>query len=182
MKTKYFLCITFLLLAAAIFTQSATADNILNHKISAKEVAKKLPEFKNTTCKFTQDKTIKSSSAESVTLKSKGNFKFEKDKGVTFETTYPVKSVTSYTSAQNRHISSIVKALANKNYTYLEKNFEIYYLQIPDKNWELALKPQKDSKASSALKIISIKGKTKIDSMIIDTQNSKTTIRYTDCK
>ena len=182
MKIKNILCIVFLLLVTGLVTLRADADSIFNHKITAKEAAKNLPEFSDTSCKFSQDKIIKSSASECVTLKSKGNFKFEKDKGVTFETTYPVKSVTSYTSSQNKHVSSIVKALANKNYTYLEKNFDIYFLQTQDKHWELALKPKKDSKAAAALKVINIHGKSKIDKMIIDTQNSKTTINYTDCK
>ena len=64
---------------------------------------------------------------------------------------------------------------------YLEKNFDIYYLSSSNNRWELALKPKKDSKAAAALKLINIKGRNGIDNMVIDTQNSKTTINYTDC-
>ena len=180
MKTKNILFI--FLCFVILFSQKAAADSVLNHKISAKLAAEKLPEFSDTACRFTQEKSVKNSSAGEVVLKSGGNFKFEKAKGVTFETTYPLKSTTSYTTEQNRHVSSIVKALANKNYTYLEKNFDIYYLAGSNKSWELALKPKNDSKASAALKLISIKGKKIIDNMVIDTTNSKTIINYTDCR
>ncbi len=182
MKVNRILLLTILICFSSLFLQSAKADSIFNHKISAKLAAQNLPEFSDTACRFTQEKAVKNSSAGEVILKSGGNFKFEKDKGVTFETTYPVKSVASYTTEQNKHVSSIVKALANKNYTYLEKNFDIYYLDEKNNRWELALKPKNDSKAAAALKLISIKGQKVIDNMIIDTQNSKTTINYTNCK
>ncbi len=182
MKIKNILCILFLLLVTGLGTMRANADSIFNHQITAKEAAKNLPEFSDTSCKFTQEKSVKNSTTSTVTLKSGGNFKFEKEKGVTFSTTYPVKSVASYTTDQNKHISSIVKALANKNYTYLEKNFDIYYMSLQNNRWELALKPKKGSKPAAALKLINIKGQKVIDNMVIETQNSKTAINYTDCK
>ena len=130
MKIKNILCIVFLLLVTGLVTLRADADSIFNHKITAKEAAKNLPEFSDTSCKFSQDKIIKSSASECVTLKSKGNFKFEKDKGVTFETTYPVKSVTSYTSSQNKHVSAIVKALANKTTHILKKTLIFIFYKL----------------------------------------------------
>ena len=180
MKVKYicFMCICFCTLLA----QVAIADSVLNHKITAKQVADKLPEFSDTVCNFTQEKSVKNSTNGEIILKSGGNFKFEKNKGVTFETTYPVKTVASYTTEQNKHVNSIVKAIANKNYSYLEKNFDIYYLPYSKNKWELALKPKKQSKAATALKLINIKGEKSIDNMLIDTQNSKTIINYTNCK
>lgn len=180
MKAKNIFFIS--LCSVMLLAHSAAADSVLNHKITAKQAADKLPEFSDAACRFTQEKSVKNSSTGEVTLKSGGNFKFEKANGVTFETTYPVKSVSSYTTEQNKHVSSIVKALANKNYTYLEKNFDIYYLPSANNRWELALKPKKDSKAAAALKLINIKGQNGIDNMVIDTQNSKTTINYTNCK
>lgn len=179
MKTKFlFILLTaFVLNAACVY-----ADSILNHKSSAEQAAAQLPEFNDAACKFTQEKTMKNTGNKDIILKSSGNFKFEKARGITFETLSPVKSVSSYTSAQNKQISSIIKAIANKNYSYLEKNFDIYLQKTGQNNWELALKPKKENKASAQLKLINIKGQKVINNMVIDTLNSKTSINYTDCK
>lgn len=157
------------------------AQNVLNYKIGAKQAAASLPEFADASCKFTQEKTIKNTSSAPVILKSGGDFKFVKSKGVIFETTYPVKSVSSYTSAQNKQVSTIIKAISEKNYSYLEKNFDIFYLKTPA-DWEIALKPKKDSKTASQMKMIYIKGKTHINKMNIETVNSKTSLQFTECR
>lgn len=179
MKAKLFLILVFTFVLTSV---SVYADSVFNHNVSAKYVAENLPAFSDSSCKFTQEKSMRNNSTGEIKLKSGGNFKFEKDKGVTFETLYPVKSVSSYTSAQNKQVSSIIKAIANKNYTYLERNFDIYFQKNNAKVWELALKPKKDNKASAQLKSITIKGQRVIEYMVIDTLNSKTSIHYTDCK
>lgn len=179
MKAKLFFILVFTFVLTSV---SVYADSVFNHKVSAKYVAGNLPVFSDSSCKFTQEKSMRNNSTGEIKLKSGGNFKFEKDKGVTFETLYPVKSVSSYTSAQNKQVSSIIKAIANKNYTYLERNFDIYFQKNNAKIWELALKPKKDNKASAQLKSITIKGQRVIEYMVIDTLNSKTSIHYTDCK
>lgn len=179
MKAKLFLILVFMFVSTSV---SVYADSVFNHNVSAKYVAENLPVFSDSSCKFSQEKSMKNNSTGEIKLKSGGNFKFEKDKGVTFETLYPVKSVSSYTSAQNKQVSSIIKAIANKNYTYLERNFDIYFQKNNTKDWELALKPKKDNKASAQLKSITIKGQRVIEYMVIDTLNSKTSIHYTDCK
>lgn len=179
MKAKLFFILVFMFVLTSV---SVYADSVFNHKVSAKYVAENLPAFSDSSCKFTQEKSMRNNSTGEIKLKSGGNFKFEKDKGVTFETLYPVKSVSSYTSAQNKQVSSIIKAIANKNYTYLERNFDIYFQKNNTKDWELALKPKKDNKASAQLKSITIKGQRVIEYMVIDTLNSKTSIHYKDCK
>lgn len=179
MKAKLFFILVFMFVLTSV---SVYADSVFNHKVSAKYVAENLPAFSDSSCKFTQEKSMRNNSTGEIKLKSGGNFKFEKDKGVTFETLYPVKSVSSYTSAQNKQVSSIIKAIANKNYTYLERNFDIYFQKNNTKDWELALKPKKDNKASAQLKSITIKAQRVIEYMVIDTLNSKTSIHYTDCK
>lgn len=158
----------------------ACSNEVMKHKVSAKQAASSLPGFNNASCKFQQQKTVKNASS-SVTLKSGGNFEFVKSNGVVFETTYPVHSVSSYTSSQNKQVSSIIKAISEKNYTYLEKNFDIYYLK-KSLGWELAFTPKAGSKTASQMKKIYIKGVKHIDYMDIETMNSKTSIQFTECR
>lgn len=177
MRIKYLiLFLSFIMTASFV-----NAQNVLNYKIGAKQAAASLPEFADASCKFTQEKTIKNTSSAPVILKSGGDFKFVKSKGVIFETTYPVHTVSSYTSSQNKQVSAIIKAISEKNYSYLEKNFDIFYLKTPA-DWEIALKPKKDSKTASQMKMIYIKGKTHISKMNIETVNSKTSIQFTECR
>ena len=59
----------------------AYAAGIFDYPIAPKDVAEKLPELKSVECTFEQEKVL-----NNRTLKSGGNFKFIKDKGVIFET------------------------------------------------------------------------------------------------
>lgn len=166
------------------FTQIAFAEEIFNHSISAVKAASIMPAFENASCKFEQTKFLK---ASSTALKSGGNFNFIKDKGVIFETTYPIQSTTSYTSEQNKRISSIIKSIINKNYTYLEKNFDLYYQPGSETTWILALKPKTTGQLKGELCSIIIYGMTNnqvgtITKMIIDTSNTKTTISFRSCR
>lgn len=176
MKNK----ILILFLCIITIFQTAFAQDVMKNKVSAKQVATILPEFNDTVCKFQQQKAIKNDSSY-VNLSSGGNFQFIKTKGVIFETTYPVHSVSSYTSAQNKQVSSIIKAISEKNYSYLEKNFDIFFVN-KSQTWELALTPKSDSKIASQMKKIYIKGTKHIDYMRIETLNSKTSIQFTGCR
>lgn len=156
------------------------AQEVLKHKVTAKQAAASMPEFDNVSCKFQQQKTINNASS-AVNLKSGGNFEFVKSKGVVFETTYPLHSVSSYTSSQNKQVSSIIKAISDKNYSYLEKNFDIFYLK-KSACWEIALTPKTGSKTATHLKKVYIKGVKNIEHMDIETANSKTSIQFSGCK
>ena len=106
-------------------TVTAAAD-VFNYPATAKNAAAQMPEFESTKCKFKQNKYM---IASKINLVSGGNFQFVKDEGVSFETTYPIHSETSYTTSNNKNINAIVKAIINKNFSYIEKNFEIYYMK-----------------------------------------------------
>lgn len=137
---------------------------------SLKKIADEIPAYDSVKCKFRQEKQI-----SDMVLKSSGNFVFEKGKGVTFYTTYPIKSTTAYTTREYKQINNIINAISNKNYSRLEKEFEFYF----DKPI-LTLKPKSVSPAFNYLKAIEIQtGKTKIDKITILTcDNTKTTIYF----
>ncbi len=165
-------------------TCAVFADEIFSHKTTAQKAASVMPNFESKSCKFSQNKIMTSSS---VALKSSGNFKFIKNQGVIFETTCPIHSESSYTASQNKRINNIVKSVVNKNYSYLEKNFDIYYMSNGAGKWMLALRPLQNSPAKEGMKSIQITGETKsnegiITKMLIETPNASTTINFTDCR
>ncbi len=145
------------------------ASTVYDYPASADSVAKNLPELNSTSCKFSQEKSFKN-----TTLKSGGNFQFIKDKGVIFETLYPVKSTTSYTSSQNKQINAIVTGIANKDYSFINKNFKMYYIKNGE-IWTVALRPKENTPASKQLKDIVIHGKTNINQININTLNGTNT-------
>ena len=114
-----------------------------------------------------------------MVLKSSGDFVFEKNKGVVFNTTYPIQSTTSYTSRDYRQINNVITAISNKSYSKLEKDFRFFY-EGNEKNWDLALLPKVDSKAYNYLKSIEIIGNSsKISKIIILTcDKTQTTIWF----
>ncbi len=150
--------------------------DIFNRPSTSKEISNNMPELKNASCKFIQEKHL-----ESATLKSGGNFQFIKNKGAIFETLYPIKSTVSYTSAKNKQINEIMKAVSNKNFAYLDKNFDLYFMKENDL-WTIGLKPKKDSAVSSQLHDIIIKGKSDIKFIKISTiKNGITEISFQQC-
>ena len=182
MKIKNILCIVFLLLVTGLVTLRADADSIFNHKITAKEAAKNLPEFSDISCKFAQEKSVKNSTTSTVTLKSGGNFKFDVKSGVIFDTLYPVKSTTAYTTEQSKRVSDIIVAISRKDYSYINKNFDVFYVKNPN-SWQVALKPKKSSKISNVMNSIVIDGSTYINRLEINTLKSGSTkINFTECK
>jgi len=151
--------------------------DVFSHPARVEDIT--VPQFNIVSCKFTQEKTIPNS-AQSI--KSGGNFRFVKDKGVVFDTTYPVKMTTSYTSDDNRRISGIISAINKKDYSYLNKNFSIFY-EKRGSIWTIALRPKPDSKINAHIASILIEGGIYIDKININTKNSGSTkISFTNCK
>ena len=173
----------FLTLVLSLYAHNVWAADIFKHPANAVEVSKQMPDFESTKCKFTQNKYM---TASKINLVSGGNFQFIKNQGVSFETTYPIHSETSYTTANNKNINAIVKSIINKNFTYIEKNFEIYYMKLDNSKWIFALKPKVNSPLNRDLKNILINGETQnsygiITKMVISTENNTTTISFTQC-
>ncbi len=161
------------------------ASDLFSNKTSAKYVIENAPSFENAICTFSQNKFMKKSE---ISLISGGDFEFMKDKGVIFKTTYPIQSDSYYTSDSNKNAASIIKSVANKDYSFLEKNFDIYYLKEENStNWTLGFKPKKGSKIEDNLLSIQIFGNTKddkgiISKMIIDTDNVKNEMNFSGCR
>lgn len=159
-----------LILPAVLFlAQSATAAGVFDYPSTAREVAEYLPPLNSIKCEFTQEKTLKNK-----TLKSGGNFEFIKDKGVIFETLYPVKSTSSYTSGSDKQISGIITGIANKDYSFINKNFNLFYVSS-SAEWTVALTPKEKSPAFGQLDSITISGKTVINRINIKTTNGTET-------
>ncbi len=161
---RRFLVLLILILAGINFCLAS--DDIFNHPSTGKQVSKLMPRLKDAACKFEQEKYI-----GDAVLKSGGNFKFIKDKGAIFETLYPIKSTVSYTSSQNKQINDIMVAISNNNFTYLDKNFNIYY-KSENSIWTVGLKPKKSSVASSQINDIVIKGRNDIENIKINTMKN----------
>lgn len=166
-----------------ILKTEASAADVFNHPATAETAAAQMPEFESTKCKFKLNKYM---TASKINLVSGGNFQFVKDEGVSFETTYPIHSETSYTTSNNKNINAIVKAIINKNFSYIEKNFEIYYMKLDTANWIFALKPKVNSPLNKDMKHLIVTGQTKnqkgiITKIVISTENNTTTISFTQC-
>ena len=107
------------------------SDDVFNHPSTSKAISSQMPKLKDVSCKFTQEKYI-----GSAVLKSGGNFQFVKNKGAIFETLYPIKSTVSYTSAQNKQMNDVIVAVSNRNYSYLDRNFSLFYKK-ENNNWTI---------------------------------------------
>ena len=170
---KIFLIIFMALTGGYVLAQ----DVIFQHPVTPDKVA--VPEYGMVNCKFSQEKTIPNSTSG---LKSGGNFQFNPAKGVTFETLYPVKTTTSYTSDENKRISDIIISVTKKDYSWLNKNFDLYYVKN-GASWRLALKPKKSNKASGMLDSVIIAGSHYINKIDINTLKSGSTkINFTECR
>ncbi len=166
---------SFLILIICLFSICTTvyAQNVFDNKTTASDIINYLPRFGSVNCKFYQTKNISNVSQ----VKSSGNFKFIENKGVIFETTYPVKAVTSYTNEQNKRANEIILSISKGNYKFLDNNFDIYFLK--NQNWTLALKPKQSNNASKQLNNIIIKGNQKyIEQITFNTRNGQTDIHF----
>ena len=170
---KKLLILTIIILSAA---GCAFAD-IFSHPAKVETI--QIPQFQNVSCKFSQTRSIPQSNVE---IESGGEFQYIKDKGVIFETKFPVQMTTNYTTDENKRMSSIIAAINNKDYSYLNKNFNMFY----EKNaqiWTVALKPKADSKISPHISSIVIQGQTYINKLDINTvKNGSTKINFTECR
>lgn len=157
----------------SLFVLSSANASVFEHEASLDKIANELPELKSIECKFIQEKQF-----SNLVLKSSGDFTFEKGKGVIFYTTYPVKSVTSYTSREYRQINNVITAISNKSYSRLQKDFKFFF-EKKEKGWTLALMPKQDTSAYNYLKSIEINGRENIDKIVILTcDKTKTTIWF----
>ncbi len=146
--------------------------SVYDNKIEAKDLVKELPELNNVECKFKQERILKNIDKP---LLSSGNFKFDKKQGIFFETTYPIKSVTSYTNKDYEQINDIILAISNKKYSKLDNTFDFYY-QKNGEIWTLGLKPKVKTGIDKYINSITIEGKENINKIVIAMKDgSKTT-------
>ena len=157
-----------------LFLTSPVFAGLYDKEEPLNNISKKIPALNNISCKFRQEKQ-----ASNIVLKSSGNFVFDKSKGVTFYTTYPIKSTTSYSTREYKQINNVISAISNKSYSRLEKDFKFYFQKEND-IWTLALMPKQTSQAYNYLKTIEITGEAeKINKiMILTCDKTKTTIWF----
>lgn len=158
-----FIFITGTITYAVQVPQNTTAD-----------IEKKLPKLESVNCKFIQKRTIGTN-----TIDSSGNFSFIKGKGIIFNTLFPVKSTTVYSSQNNPFINDIILAVSNRNLSTIAKQFDISYEQN-GQNWHINLKA-KDDKIKNYIDKVNIYGKNNFISQIKICQvnpNTITDIRF----
>src|SRR5574344_575334 len=173
LKFKRFLI--FSVLIFLLISNGAFASSVSEHPQKVAVIVKELPELNSISCRFMQEKTMPNSN---LLIKSGGNFRFIKNKGVFFETTYPIHSVTSYTSADYKQINEIVKAISNKSYSKIEKQFNFYFLKKLA-ICQIGLVPKRNAKTSKYINYIEINGSSDISKITILTKNLvKTTIYF----
>ena len=169
---KFILCLIIIFQAGLI----AFADDLI-YKYPANILDVEFPQYSTVSCKFNQTKTIPGSGAF---VNSGGDFTFDIKNGAVFETLYPFKSTTAYTS--DKRISDIILAVSKKDYSYINKNFDVFYLKN-NQNWQLALKPKNDSKIKTVMESIVIYGNKYIEKLEINTvKRGSTKINFTECK
>ncbi len=169
---KFILCLIIIFQAGLI----AFANDLI-YKYPANILDVEIPQYSTASCKFIQTKTIPGSNAF---IKSGGDFTFDINNGVVFETLYPVKSTIAYTS--DKRISDIILAVSKKDYSYINKNFDVFYLRN-NQSWQLALKPKNDSKIKTVMESIVIYGSKYIEKLEINTVKSGSTkINFTECR
>ena len=148
--------------------------NVYDKPVNISTFIDELPKMSSITCEFKQEKHLKNISKPII---SGGNFKFIKDKGVYFETLYPIKSTVSYTDKDYKQINNIIVAISNKKYSKLEKEFAFYFLK--EKNtWTLGLKPKANTQTSNYINHITITGTNKIDKINISLMNGNSTVLW----
>lgn len=159
-----------LLFCQMIFTSFCYA-NVFEKPQNIEYIAKQIPKMGDINCKFKQEKYLPSSN---IKLNSSGNFSFKKDVGITFYTTYPVKTTTTYSSSEYKQINSIISAITNKSYGKLKKEFNFFFEGISG-NWNFGLKPKNNSSIKKYLSSIEIQGSNYISKMVITTSDKVVT-------
>ena len=172
---KFIIIVCFIYICC--FNNAFANADVFNNKVSADSI--QIPQFKDVSCNFEQEKYIPNSNQ---TIKSGGTFQFILRKGVIFNTEYPVKYTTSYTSKENKYVNDIIVGISKKEFSYVEKNFDLFFKNNNSK-WILGLVPKSDSPSKVQLKNIIIIGKDNIDEILINTvNNGSTKIKFMQCK
>ena len=180
MKKVVFLFLFFF----AFCTLDVCASDIFSCRADINKLGTQMPQFENTVCKFEQNKYI---SQTGVNLKSGGNFEFIKNKGITFETLYPIHSQVSYNASDNKNINAVVKSVINKDFSRLEKNFDFFMKKNNQTDWQLTLKPKAGFALEGDMDYLLIEGKTIntkgiITKITIALKSTVTTINFSQCR
>ena len=180
MKKTVFLFLFFFFLS----TPNAYARDIFSCRADANVLGAQMPQFENAVCKFEQNKYM---SQTGINLKSGGNFEFIKNKGITFETLYPIHSKISYNASDNKNVNAVVKSVINKDFSLLEKNFDFFYKKTNQTNWQLALRPKAGFALEGEMNYLLIEGemscaKGVITKITIALKNMITTINFSQCR
>lgn len=168
MKNKIISLFTIFIVLTIITAQAS----VYNNQISANDLSKILPVLNDIDCKFKQEKVLKNIEKPLI---SGGNFSFIKQKGIFFETTYPIKTTTSYTNKDCEQINDIIMAISNKKFSKLDSKFDFYY-ENKDSEWTLGLRPKQNTGADKYIDSITIDGTSYIKKIVILMKDgSKTT-------
>lgn len=166
---------TLLIAALILFCNPSFAD-VYAHPATLEQISKSIPTPQNIKCKFRQEKKLINIEKPLV---SGGEFEFIQGEGVFFHTTYPIETTFNYTNQNYKQINDILKAISNKKYSKLEKDFKFFYLKEAE-NWTLGMKPKKTSSANDFINSISISGNDFINQIqILQTNGNETTIWFT---
>ena len=126
--------------------------NMKAQKTPISQIEKDLPDFKSVNGDFKQERFI----GKRVFVSS-GTFEFQKGKGVIFNTTYPIKSRTEYSSKNNRYVNDVVLAISKKNFSVLEKNFDMYMNKENNGSWYIFM-TTKNSEIKQYIEALRIDG------------------------
>ncbi len=167
-----------LILVLGIFLGgSAMAQDLIFQHLARPESVF-IPQYRAVSCKFTQNKTIPSTQ---TVIESGGKFRFNASSGVVFETLYPVVNTAVYATDKDKRLGALIAAIARKDYTYLNNNFELFYIRN-GVSWRLALKPKVASRASGIMESIIIAGGKYIEQIDIKTPRSgNMKITFSEC-
>lgn len=161
-----------LLLGFMLLIINFAAADVYNSPSTLENISKQIPKVGSIKCGFKQEKFLKNIEKPIV---SKGDFEFIENKGVYFNTTYPVKSKTDYTNKNYKQINDIVNAISAKKYGKLEKEFEFYFSGSKE-SWVLGMKPKKNSDAYAYISSITIDGSNYISKISISQTNGNKTV------
>lgn len=155
-----------------LFLANPVFANVYDYPANIKNIAGQIPKMKSIKCKFKQEKYLQNISKPIV---SSGDFEFVENKGVYFNTLYPVKSTVNYTNSNYKQINDIINAISAKRYSKLEKEFNFYF-EGNYHNWILGMKPRKSSKAYKYISSITLYGSDYIYKIDIKQTNGNKTI------
>ena len=102
--------ISIFIISIYCFITPVFAD-VYDYPVSLRNIADQIPEMQSIKCKFKQEKTMPNISKPLI---SSGDFEFVKNKGVYFNTTYPIKSSVDYTNKNYKQVNDIVNAISAK--------------------------------------------------------------------